>query len=67
MGQSFQPPNATWPALTSDGPPYIDATLKRGFTQGLDSGGSPLDSPMPRWFMSASDLDDLVAYLKTLC
>jgi hypothetical protein len=66
MGQSFQPPNISWPGLISDDPPYTEVTVKRAITLGLDSGGSRLDWPMPRWSMSASDLDDLVAYLKTL-
>jgi two-component system response regulator MprA len=32
----------------------------------LDPGGSPLDYPMPRWQMSSSDLNDLIACLMTL-
>jgi two-component system response regulator MprA len=32
----------------------------------LEAGGSPLDYPMPRWQMSSSDLNDLIACLMTL-
>ncbi len=66
MMQTFQAANISWAALANEDPPYTDATVKRAITQGIDSGGSPLESPMPRWSMSASDLDDLVTYLKTL-
>lgn len=47
-------------------PPYTDALLKRALTEGLDPAGNPLDWTMPRWRMSAEDLDDLVTFLKTL-
>jgi cytochrome c oxidase subunit II len=47
-------------------PPYTDETLKRAITEGIDPAGEPLDWPMPRWQMDESDLDDLIAYLKTL-
>ena len=45
---------------------YTNATLKRAITQGLDPEGKPLDWPMPRWQMTNQELDDLLAYLKTL-
>lgn len=47
-------------------PVYTDETIKRAITEGLDPAGEPLDWPMPRWQMSDADLDDIVAYLKTL-
>jgi mono/diheme cytochrome c family protein len=47
-------------------PPYTDALIRRAITEGLDSAGKSLDPAMPRWSMSPGDLDDLVAYLKTL-
>ncbi len=47
-------------------PPYTDATIRRAITQGIDPAGKPLDWTMPRWQMSEQDLNDLVAYLKTL-
>jgi hypothetical protein len=47
-------------------PPYDEETFRRAVTRGLDPGGDALDSDMPRWRMSEADLDDLVAYLKTL-
>jgi cytochrome c oxidase subunit II len=49
-----------------DHPPYDEAAFKQAVTQGLNPGGARLDRAMPRWRMSAQDLDDLLAYLKTL-
>jgi hypothetical protein len=45
---------------------YTDDLIKRSITQGLDPAGEPLDFPMPHWRMSASDLEDLLSYLKSL-
>jgi cytochrome c oxidase subunit II len=70
MMQYYTAPDIRHKTLTSnamqDHPPYTDETIKRAITQGLDPGGDPLQYPMPRWTMSAADLDDLVAFLKTL-
>lgn len=72
----FVSPNITYANLTNpegmlepDGqrmPPYNDTTLRRAITQGIDSMGEPLDWPMPRWQMSGTNLDDLIAFLKIL-
>lgn len=48
------------------GPTYTDAQITRAITQGLDAEGRPLAWPMPRWHMTDRQLDDLLAYLKTL-
>jgi mono/diheme cytochrome c family protein len=73
MMYSYTAPDIRYETLTSpmahggeSHPPYTDATLKRAITQGVDPAGAPLEAPMPRWQMSAGDLDDLIAYLKTL-
>ncbi len=69
MRQTFDVPSITWPVLTApdmDHPPYTEETLKRAITQGLDPAGNPLEYPMPRWQMSAQDLNDLVSFIKTL-
>jgi cytochrome c oxidase subunit II len=69
MMQSFDIPDITWPVLTGpdmDHPPYTVETLKRAISEGLDPGGNPLEYPMPRWQMSAQDLNDLAAYIMTL-
>lgn len=47
-------------------PPYTDELIKRAIMQGLDPAGKPLDWTMPRWAMTEVDLNDLIAYLKTL-
>ena len=44
---------------------YTDVTLRRAITDGLDPAGESLDPAMPRWSMSAEDMADLTAYLKT--
>jgi mono/diheme cytochrome c family protein len=49
-----------------DHPAYTDALIKRAITQGLDPAGKPLDWTMPRWQMADQDLNDVIAYLKTL-
>lgn len=46
--------------------PYTDALIKRAVTEGLDPAGRPLDWTMPRWRMTPEDLEDLLAFLKTL-
>jgi mono/diheme cytochrome c family protein len=46
--------------------PYTEETIKRAITEGVEPDGEPLEWPMPRWSMSDEDLDDLVAFLKTL-
>ncbi len=75
MMGSFRVPDITYPVLTSkqeheEGgrkhPPYTEATIKRAITQGVDPAGQPLQPPMPRWSMSARDLNDLMQYLKNL-
>ena len=47
-------------------PPYTDVLIKRALTEGLDPAGRPLDWTMPRWRMPPEDLEDLLAFLKTL-
>jgi cytochrome c oxidase subunit II len=70
MMQIYTAPDIRWKTLTSsamqDHPPYTDETIKRAIIQGLDPAGNPLQYPMPHWTMSPEDLDDLVAFLKTL-
>lgn len=47
-------------------PPYTDELIKRAITQGLNPADKPLDWTMPRWQITEDDLNDLIAYLKTL-
>ena len=46
--------------------PYNDDLLKRAITKGIAVNGRGLDPTMPRWYMAEEDLNDLVAYIKTL-
>jgi cytochrome c oxidase subunit 2 len=71
MMQTFSVPNITWPELSGpdpdmEHPPYTEDTLKRAITEGLEPDGGRLEYPMPVWHMSAQDLNDLVAFIKTL-
>lgn len=71
-------PDIRWSTLTEaehgdhdDGdemehPPYDEESFKRAVTQGLEPDGGRLNRDMPRWRMSERDLDDLIAFLKTL-
>lgn len=71
MGR-LEAPNITYEALTSevadgdDHRPYTDELIQRAITEGLEPDGERLSDNMPRWQMSSRDLDDLIAYLKTL-
>ncbi len=51
---------------TQEHPPYTDPLIKRAITEGLDPAGNSLDWTMPRWRMAPEDLEDLVAFLKSL-
>jgi cytochrome c oxidase subunit II len=67
----FEAPDIRYHTLTAaehaeEHPPYTDELIRRAITEGLDPAGEPLAFPMPRWRMSAADLDDLLGYLKSL-
>ncbi len=64
--QRYDVPSITWPVLTQDEPPFTEETVKRAIVDGIDADGSDLEYPMPHWQMSSGDLDDLVAFIKTL-
>jgi cytochrome c oxidase subunit II len=64
-------PDIRWSILTKaepnmDHPPYDEQTFKQAVTQGLDPAGHPLEAAMPHWQMSDQDLNDMIAFLKTL-
>jgi len=72
---SVVPPSIRWEDLISprrvaaDGrerAPYTENFLIRAMTMGFDSQGNRLHAAMPRYALSRSDADDLVAYLKKL-
>lgn len=72
MMETFDAPSITWPELTGDHtdqeehPPYTAETVKQAIVVGINPAGERLDAIMPRWRMSADDLNDLVEYLQTL-
>ena len=43
---------------------YDTESLREAITDGVNPAGKRLDAAMPRWSMSQSDLDDLIAYLQ---
>jgi protein SCO1 len=45
-------------------PPYDPGTLRRAVTDGIDAAGRRLSTAMPRYRLNASQLADLVAYLR---
>ncbi len=47
-------------------PPYTAGTLRAAIRDGVDPAGRPLDPLMPRWRLRERDLNDLLAYLRTL-
>jgi ABC-type branched-subunit amino acid transport system substrate-binding protein len=70
------PPPITWEVLTkpsghrhADGrhhPPFSHASVAAAITDGRDPAGNRLDPSMPRYEMSAGDLDSLLAHLERL-
>ena len=72
----FASPNITYQNLTdpqgmlepdgTHGPTYTDDLIRRAITEGVDAEGKSLNTFMPRWQMTARQLDELLAYLKTL-
>ncbi|MBD5801745.1 hypothetical protein AZOA_11690 [Azoarcus sp. Aa7] len=71
-----RPPDITWRRLAlsygqrlengRERPAYDAASFARAITTGVDSGGNRLDPAMPRFTMSARDVEELTAYLKRL-
>ncbi|WP_246262469.1 ABC transporter substrate-binding protein [Aromatoleum evansii] len=71
-----RPPDITWRRLAlsygqrlengRERPAYDAASFARAITSGVDAGGNRLDPAMPRFTMSARDVEDLTAYLKRL-
>src|ERR1700686_4073173 len=69
-----RPSNLRWGVLTRSyeapgehsHPPYTRAAVKRAVTMGLDPAGHKLQAAMPRYRMSLTEMDDLIAYLQKL-
>jgi ABC-type branched-subunit amino acid transport system substrate-binding protein len=69
-----RPSNLRWGVLTRayeapgehSHPPYTRAAVKRAVTMGIDPAGHKLQTAMPRYRMSLTEMDDLIAYLQKL-
>ncbi len=66
MSRIYDSADIRYSVLTSGNSPYTDDLIKRAVTKGVDPLGKTLEPPMPVWKMSEEDLNDLMAYLKTL-
>ena len=66
MMYRIEVPNITWTELMRETPPFTEETLKRAITQGIEPDGELLSVYMPRWQMSAGDLNDVVSFIKML-
>ena len=47
-------------------PAFTEESLARSIADGVDPAGNPLNVAMPRYAMAASDMADLIAYIKRL-
>lgn len=63
-GTAIKAPDVTYGALIKAG--FTDATIRAAIRDGLDESGKPLNDAMPRWQMNDTDLDAMIAHLKTL-
>ena len=45
---------------------YDETAFARAVTEGITHGGAVLTRDMPRWQIGEADLQDLIAFLKTL-
>jgi len=57
-------PAITWTALAARG--YDEATLRHALVAGVDPYGREFHYYMPRWTLSAAEMDALLAYLRAL-
>jgi cytochrome c oxidase subunit II len=64
MTDYIEAPDITYTSLTNEG--YTDTKIYRAIRYGIDENSKPLNSAMPRWQMSDSEVNDVVAYLKEL-
>ncbi|HSL95467.1 MAG TPA: cytochrome c [Thermoleophilia bacterium] len=72
----FAAPDITYDNLTDPegmlepdgerGHTFTDEELQRAIEEGIGPDGEELDWPMPRWRLTDSQFEDLLAYLKTL-
>ena len=73
MMGSFEAPDIRWSTLSSaqdpEGrpqTPFDEASFAHAVRDGVDPEGQRLKPPMPRWQVTDQEVQDLVAYLKTL-
>lgn len=73
MMGSFRTPDIRWSALTaaqdpSGQPqtPYTEASFAHAVRDGIDPEGNRVKAPMPQWQVTDQEVQNLIAYLKTL-
>ncbi len=73
MMGSFESPDIRYETLTSPHtergetePGWSDADIARAIRDGVEPSGDRLRAPMPRWDMTDSEIDEIIAYLKEL-
>jgi cytochrome c oxidase subunit 2 len=73
MMGSFEAPDIRWSTLSSPQDPqgrpqtpFDEAVFAHAVRAGVDPEGRRLKPPMPRWQVTDQEVQDLVAYLKTL-
>lgn len=68
-------PDLRWASLAQDAAPasglrprsaYAERSFARAVTEGVDPRGAPLAASMPRYSLSRTEMDALIAYLRTL-
>ena len=63
-GADVQAPDITYNALIEES--FTDASIATAIRDGVDEKGERMDAAMPRWQMSETDVDAIIAYLKVL-
>lgn len=63
MMQEMDAKDIRWTVLQSE---FDAEKFQLAVTKGQDPDGTQLSTDMPRWDISAEDLADLIAFLKTL-
>ncbi len=73
MGGYFVAPDIRYSFLTTSHsdegttePAWTEADIANAIRNGIDPDGQRLQAPMPRWDMTANEMNEIIAYLKEL-